>query len=438
MKSQRTRLAGLQSRARAAAARHAENRVVVSRTAVAPADDGNDAAGAQPSSAELWLYGTVGGFWWGFDSDDVATALRGLGDVDEILVRLHSFGGSSIEGIAIANLLANHPATVRIVVDGLAASAASMIALAGAELIMSPGSQLMVHDAWMATVGNAAELRADADWIDKQSANYAETYAHRTSGTAESWRAIMLANDGAGTWYSAQEAVDAGLANRVANIASTTPPPPMPTPADLEEDPDFAAAAEWDLDVLIHPAARAAWSTWRHSTGAPKPPTASAGGSTETEGGSAVAFSDAQLTTMRDKLQLPADADETAIVNAVAAVVDESLEERPAQTGVPEGHVVIPAAQLETLQAGATAGAQAARTLHERDREAFLDANRAKFPAGLRESWAKQYDLNPEATVTALSAMPDLIPAELIGHEIEPDAGAANVKTTPAYLSWKE
>ena len=76
-----------------------------------------------------------------------------------------SSDGSAIEGIAIANLLANLPASVhvRIVVDGVAASAASMIALAGAELVMSPGSQLMVHDAWMVTAGNEAELRAEAE-----------------------------------------------------------------------------------------------------------------------------------------------------------------------------------------------------------------------------------------------------------------------------------
>ena len=176
-------LSALQARAKSAAPRQAQSRVIVTRE-VSTAEDGTQVAAR---SAELWLYGTVGGYWWGFDSDDVAGALRALGDVDELLVRLHSFGGSAIEGIAIANLLANLPASVhvRIVVDGVAASAASMIALAGAELVMSPGSQLMVHDAWMVTAGNEAELRAEADWIGKQSRNYAETYAHRAGGTAE-------------------------------------------------------------------------------------------------------------------------------------------------------------------------------------------------------------------------------------------------------------
>jgi len=149
----RTALTALQARAKAASERTAHARVTTSPH-----------GGAESTSRELWLYGTVGGYWWGFDADDVAETLRGMGeDVDDILVRLHSFGGNAIEGIAIANLLANHPANVRVVVDGIAASAASVIALAGSELVMSPGSQMMVHDPWMLTVGNAAELRAEAD-----------------------------------------------------------------------------------------------------------------------------------------------------------------------------------------------------------------------------------------------------------------------------------
>lgn len=435
-------LSALQARAKSAATRQAESRVIVTRE-VSTADDGTQVAAR---SAELWLYGTVGGYWWGFDSDDVAGALRALGDVDELLVRLHSFGGSAIEGIAIANLLANLPASVhvRIVVDGVAASAASMIALAGAELVMSPGSQLMVHDAWMVTAGNEAELRAEADWIGKQSRNYAETYAHRAGGTAEQWREIMRANNGDGTWYSAQESVDAGLATRVDNIASTTTPPPMPDPAGLDDGLELAAAAEWDLEVLLHPAARAAMSTW-HRTGAPKPPSASAVGSTPTEGGTAVAFSDEQITNLRATLGLAETADEAAIVAAVSAVVEENVEERstnqPAAAAVPAGHTVVPEVRLTDLEASAQAGVQAMQKLHAMERDAFLDEHKAKYSATSRAKWAERYDANPEATRELLSSAADLVPTGEHGHGDAPEGDdapttLAQVRENSDYKNW--
>ncbi|HSV41495.1 MAG TPA: head maturation protease, ClpP-related [Nocardioidaceae bacterium] len=427
MKTQSTHLNGLQARAKAASAKQANSRVVVSRGANETNEDGTPAT---PASAELWLYGTVGGYWWGFDSDDVADALRALGDVDDLLVRLHSFGGSAIEGIAIANLLANHPANVRIVVDGLAASAASMIALAGAELIMSPGSQLMVHDAWMCTCGNAAELRAEADWIDKQSQNYAETYAHRAGNTAAHWREVMLANNGDGTWYSAQETVDAGLASRVENIASTQAPPPMPEPIDLDDDFDMAAAAEWDLEVLIHPAARAVWSSWRHSTGAPKPPSASAVGSITTpEGEFAMAFTPEQLTQMRKDLGLQADADEATIVAALSEAAN-SAEIVPPTPQVPEGMVLVDSTVLTELREGAADGRTARTELNTQARDRDIDAAIAagKTTPARREHWVKSYLADPEGTQALLASLePGLaVPLNEVGHAIAPAENSAD------------
>jgi ATP-dependent protease ClpP protease subunit len=437
MKTKRS-LTALQARAKSAATRHPESRVIVTREVTT----GEDGAEVKSRSAELWLYGTVGGYYWGFDSDDVAAALRALGDVDELLVRLHSFGGSAIEGIAIANLLANLPAGVhvRIVVDGLAASAASMIALAGAELIMSPGSQLMVHDAWMVTAGNEAELHAEADWIGKQSRNYAETYAHRAGGTADSWRDIMRANNGDGTWYSAQEAVDAKLAARVDNIASTTTPPPMPTFDDLDDDVELAAAAEWDLEVLLHPAARAALSTWRRP-GAPKPPNASAVGSLNPEGGPAMAFTPEQLTTMRTQLGLPETADEATIVSALAEALEERAED-PAPATVataapPAGMSIISDDVLTELRTSAAEGAAARKQQREetRDREIAAAVSAGKIAKRQEDHFAKLYDKDPAGTSALLSELAaGLVPVAELGHsdptvqsspELAAPAGAA-------------
>jgi ATP-dependent protease ClpP protease subunit len=388
---------------------------------------------------ELWLYGVVGGYWFGFNAESVSRALRGL-DVDTLYVRIHSPGGSAADGIAIANLLRNHKANVVTVVDGIAASAASVIAIAGDQIVMCPGSQMMIHDASMATYGNAAQLQRDAEWIDKQSDNYAGVYALKAGGTAAVWREVMLANDGEGTWYTADDAVGAKLADEVGTRTATSSPPTTLEDQIDEDDDEVLARVEHDLRLLeqvVHPAARAAWT----GAAALTPPTASAGGSITTHGTeTAVTFTNEQLTTMRDKLGLPETADEAAILAAVEAVVDESLELRSANAGaeVPEGHVVIPAAQLETLTAGATAGAAAAATLHERDREACLDANRAKIPSKeLRAAWSKQYDLDPKATVAALAALPDLVPVAELGHELETEASAEDLKQSPTYQVWR-
>lgn len=391
---------------------------------------------------ELWLYGVVGGWYFGFNAKSVSEALRKM-DVDHLFVRVHSPGGSASDGVAIGNLLRNHRAKVTIVVDGLAASAASVIAVAGDEVVMCPGSQMMLHDVSRWTGGNAAQLRRDAEWCDGQSLNYAGVYAYKAGGTPESWRQVMLANDGEGTWYTADGAVAAGLADEVGTRVATSSPPTAPEDADLDDDDDVWAKVAHDLALLdqhVPAAARAAWN----GEPAPKPPTASAGGSVTTEGGSAVAFSDEQLTTMRDTLQLPADADESAIVAAVTAVVEESLEDRPPATAaVPDGHVVIPKAKLDDLEAGAAAGLAAAKALHEKEREAFLDANRSKYAAANRAAWAKEYDRDPEGTRKHFAEAPDLVPVNEIGHEVDAEANGqdaptslAQVREDPAYKNW--
>lgn len=389
-------LAGSQARAR------------VARGAVADDD-------AAPRHAELWLYGVVGGYWWGFNSETVADDLRGL-DVDQITVRLHSPGGNAIDGIAIGNLLRNHKATITVVVDGLAASAASVIALAGDEVVMSPGSQMMLHDPWMLSVGNAAELRSDADFLDKQAENYAGVYALRGGGTAEAWRTVMLADNGRGTWYTAQEAVDAGLADRVGTVVSTTPPPAEPTSDPDLDDDEMAARAAWDLEVLVHPAARAAWRPT-------KPPAASAEGTTHTdEGVPAMAFTPEQVTNMRQELGLPETADEATIVAALAEALAEQATETPAAT-VPEGHVVIPAAKLADLEAGAEQARTTATALHVKERTAFLDSVRDKYLPSSRAGWESEYDRDEAGVRAHFASAPVLIPTSELGKGDDSEAG---------------
>lgn len=364
---------------------------------------------------ELWLYGVVGGWWYGFDAESVSRELRGL-DVDEITVRVHSPGGNAIDGIAIGNLLRNHRARITVVVDGMAASAASVLALGGDEIVMSPGSQFMIHDASVLTYGNAAQLRSDADWIDKQSQNYASVYAGRAGGTAEQWREAMTADNGSGTYYMAEEAVSAGLADRVGTIAAIGSPPVAP--ADELDDDEMAALAAWDLDVLVHPAARAAWQT-------PKPPSASAVGSPHTEGSPAVAFSDEQIQTLRNKLGTAEDADEATILAALDEVLEEQTAEPTPQAAVPEGHVVIPAAKLADLEGAAALATATAKTLHENERKSFLDSVKGKYLPTSREGWEAEYDRDPEGVKAHFKDAPVLIPTSEIGHDNPVDENQA-------------
>ncbi len=164
--------------------------------------------------ATLRLYDPIDswGGEWGVSAKEVATALDGLSpSTTEIRLHLNSPGGEVYEGIAMLNTLRAHPARVVAVVDGIAASAASFLAAGADELVMGRNSQLMIHDAWGLAMGNAGTMRETADVLDKISDNIASVYAAKAGGDVGTWRAAMLLE----SWYSAEEAVDAGLADRV-------------------------------------------------------------------------------------------------------------------------------------------------------------------------------------------------------------------------------
>jgi ATP-dependent protease ClpP protease subunit len=153
---------------------------------------------------------------WGVSAKEFAAALDGLGpDVIEIHLHINSPGGEVFEGIAILNTLRNHPAKVVSVVDGIAASAASFIAMAGDEVVMGRNSELMIHDPSGLCLGNAEDMRTLAKLLDHLGDNIAGVYAGKAGGTVAGWRGAMLAE----TWYSADEAVAAGLADRVEQAA---------------------------------------------------------------------------------------------------------------------------------------------------------------------------------------------------------------------------
>lgn len=155
---------------------------------------------------------------WGVSAKEFVAALDEIGEVDNITLRINSPGGDAFEGIAIYNALVNHPATVNVIVDALAASAASVVAMAGDTITMSTASQLMIHEAWGVCMGDTNDMTSTAEMLNRMSDNIASDYTERAGGDLATWRGAMIAE----TWYSGAEAVKAGLATSVAKKSADT------------------------------------------------------------------------------------------------------------------------------------------------------------------------------------------------------------------------
>jgi ATP-dependent protease ClpP protease subunit len=166
---------------------------------------------------ELMIYGRIGGGGWfseGISAADVAAALRELG-AGHVDVRINSGGGDVFDGVAIHSLLARHTGGTTVYIDGLAASAASFIAMAGDRIVMARNAFFMIHDGMTGTYGNPKTHRRSADLLDKVSDNIADMYAERAGEDPEYWRNLMSENDEDGTWYTGQEALEAGLVDEI-------------------------------------------------------------------------------------------------------------------------------------------------------------------------------------------------------------------------------
>lgn len=197
-------------------------------------------------NTDVFIYDEIGGSM-GVDAATFAQELNAI-TTPSITVRINSPGGSLFDGIAIYNTLVQHPARVLTRVDGIAASAASIVAMAGDEVEMMLGSQLMIHDASAAMAGTAADMDAMRAFLDRQSQNITGIYSRKAGGSREDWRARMLAE----TWFFADEAVEIGLADRVYSPpkdGAAEEQGSEAVPADLVEAVEDAFA---DIEILMH------------------------------------------------------------------------------------------------------------------------------------------------------------------------------------------
>lgn len=170
--------------------------------------------------ASVYIYDEIG--YFGDSAKTLVKELQAL-DSDTLDVHINSPGGDVFDGLAIYQALKDHKASVTVHIDGLAASIASVIAMAGDRVVIGPKASMMVHDGWTVAVGNAANLRKTADVLDKQSDIIASVYADKTGQPADFWRGVMAED----SWYNAEEALAAGLVDEVEGRAPETPDEPF-------------------------------------------------------------------------------------------------------------------------------------------------------------------------------------------------------------------
>jgi len=168
------------------------------------------AAAEKEAENTISVLDVIGADWFGegVTAKRISGALRAIGKND-VVVNINSPGGDYFEGLAIYNMLREHPAKVTVKVLGIAASAASVIAMAGDEIQIARAGFLMIHNTWVIAMGDRHQLRDVSDWLEPFDQSAVDIYAART-GMADKELAKMLDRE---TWIGGSDAVDKGFAD---------------------------------------------------------------------------------------------------------------------------------------------------------------------------------------------------------------------------------
>ena len=168
------------------------------------------------NEATLYLYDTIvsDAFWGGVSANDFVRELAAL-KADTIHLRINCPGGEVFAGQAMAQAIREHPANIVAHVDGYAASAASWVALAADQVLISEGGFFMIHKAMTIAIGNSEDLRTTADLLEKVDSTLIAVYVKETGQDAQQIADWMSAE----TWFTAEEAVAAGFADAIAGSA---------------------------------------------------------------------------------------------------------------------------------------------------------------------------------------------------------------------------
>lgn len=375
------------------------------------------------SSADVYIYDMIDS-WFGVDAARFVQELAAL-DVEKINLWVNSPGGSVYDGVAIMNALRRHKATVVATVDGIAASAASFIIQAADEVVMGRGTELMIHEALTIAWGNAAELQEEAANLDRISGTIAGIYAERAGGSTEEWREAMKAE----TWYTAEEAVTAGLADRVDGSKETAP--------------DTDATNRFDLSIFAHAGRRNAPAPAVNNSHERRPGLSLVNGSPLTVAAHMVSktiptppaepkdtttpqqkgtdtMSEALTQGLRERLGIPAAAnlDDAGLL----AAVDEALAEQEVTPAAPvaaaPGTVVLDAAQYEDLVASAADGRTARQQQLADNRAALVNAavEDGRITPARRDHWVNALAADPGMAETLAGLEKGLVPVAAAGY----------------------
>lgn len=357
--------------------------------------------------ATIRMYGPIDswGGWWGISTKDVGQVLDALPEsVEQIVLRINSPGGECFEAVAILNMLRAHKAKVLAVVDGLAASAASVIASGCDETVMSPGTQMMIHKPSVISWGDADDLRKDASILDSIETSLIAIYAGKAG--AKDWPSLLAAE----TWLTADETVTLGLADRVAVIpdageAATVGDEEVVVVLIPEDEAEDASAhiplREWAAAHAIH------------TSVSPEP--------VETrQKENLVAYEDL-AAGLRERLGVT---DAAASDVTLLGALDIRLAAEPVTdstiTAPPEGTVLVDAEAFAALQANAALGVEAReqQISDRRDgviRSALTDG---RITANSRDMWRAMLDTDEDSTTALIASLPKntAVPVVEIGH----------------------
>jgi ATP-dependent Clp endopeptidase proteolytic subunit ClpP len=362
-----------------------------------------DAVADGETVAQVDIYDEID-WLWGVTSRDFRNQLKALpASVTTIDLHVNSPGGDVYEAIAIMNCLRQHDAQVITTVDGYAASSAGFIAVGASDkLIVAENAEVMAHLPWAIMVGDAADMRKMADDLERIGKNIASIFVARAGGTLDEWMDILTAE----TWWSAQEAVDAGIADEVL--------------AAPKHDSD-TAKNRFDLSVFKNAGRSQAPPPARPQARTQTPP----GGPSEVEKGKEppVALSESAL----QKLGLNADADDDAINAAIDALPDAGEPAEPTADEVVKvaakfGLTVVDQTAYTQLQAQAADGAAArAQQLKDQDDATIRNALASgRITPASADTWRTSLAANRESTTALLATLPEnkALPMQAVGHGV--------------------
>ncbi|MDJ1372781.1 head maturation protease, ClpP-related [Gulosibacter molinativorax] len=345
-----------------------------------------------PASADVYIYDEIGESWWGGVSPKALIDEIQALEVDDLNVYVNSPGGAAWDGIAIMNALRRHKAKVHVTVDALAASAASMIAMAGDRITMNRGAQLMIHDASGFAMGNAQTMDETAQVLNKLSDSYADAYAARAGGSREHWRELMQAE----TWYTAEEAVEAGLADDW-----------------VDAEPEATAAFDLSRFKFRGRAMAPAPVLARIDLSANRSGESSAEADVQKEG--LVAY----LDDVIEALGMDEGTTEEETITEINRLVDLATTPVEPESKLPAGVQAVDANVFAQLQADAAAGREALEAQAEARREGIVKAAMAdgRITAASKATWLSALEKDEEGAKALIESFPkNTIPVAEIGH----------------------